>query len=360
MHFENRNQILRERLLELKLEGILITCPENILYMSGVDNINGIFSINKDSSCLFTDFRYFDELQEMKPFFEIIEAKDLVKDLAQWLLKKGFKRIGFESAHVSVESFNRFKEALFDIDFVPCKDFVEGLRLIKDQEEQNLIRESAKILGNVMDKVPEIIGQRESITEKELATELDYMMKKTGAQKRAFETIVTTGERSAFPHAAPKECPVNVKNPILVDCGAVYKGYHSDMTRVIVLGEESDKKIEEIYTIVREAQRAALQRVSPGILIKEIDFAAREVIGKAGFEKKFGHGTGHGIGLNVHEEPKINCRSEAVIKPGMVFTVEPGIYLKDEFGIRWEDMVLVTDDGYQLLTSIKWDSLMPV
>jgi Xaa-Pro aminopeptidase len=208
-----------------------------------------------------------------------------------------------------------------------------------------------------MNKVPQILRDQSGITEKALAIEIEYLIKKAGAQRSAFDIIVATGERSAFPHALPTENIVEKEDLLLIDCGAVFQGYHSDMTRVMVIKTIFNQKIREIYEIVREAQNASLSSIFPGASTKEIDLAARNVIKKAGFEEYFGHGTGHGVGLMIHEGPKINATSETILKKGMVFTVEPGIYLKNEFGIRWEDMVLVTDDGYEFLSDKSWDSL---
>jgi Xaa-Pro aminopeptidase len=357
MNYQKRNQRLREKLSECELDGILITRPENIFYLIGIDSIEGIYFLHKKGAALFTDFRYFNYLKEKAPFFEIIQCRQWTEDIAAWLKKNRFKKIGFESGYITIKVLNNWKDAFSDFSLIPCGEFVEDLRLIKDRFEQEQIRKSTNILSEVTNKVSEILKNNRGITERDLAIELDYIMKKAGAQRSAFETIVATGKRSAFPHSSPTDCIIEDEDLLLIDCGVIYMGYHSDMTRVMALKGSPDAKIQEVYGIVREAQKAAISLVSPGVSAKDIDHAAREIIKDAGFEDHFGHGTGHGVGLMIHEEPKINKISGSVLKQGMVFTVEPGIYLENEFGIRWEDMVLVTDEGYEYLTHTSWDSL---
>ncbi|MBN2373571.1 aminopeptidase P family protein [bacterium] len=348
-----------EKLPDKGLEGILITNPENIFYLTGADNVEGSFFIHKEGSVMFTDFRYLNALQEIDPFFDIIQCQRHIEDMAGWLIKNRFKEIGFESAHFRFYPYERLKEASSGVNLIPCLDFVEKKRLIKDEDELVLIGKSAQILGKVMDKVPEMAGHTKQITERDIAIELEYIMKKEGAQRPAFDTIVASGRRSAFPHCVPGDHAINDENILLIDCGVVYKGYHTDMTRVMLLEGTLDRRIQEIYNIVREAQENALRSVTPGVLAKDVDAAARGVIEKAGFGDNFGHSTGHGVGLMVHEGPKINHNSEIVLEKGMVLTIEPGIYLQNEFGIRWEDTMLVTGNGYKTLTAINWNSLTP-
>lgn len=348
------------RFQEQKIEGILISSPENIFYLSGIDNVEGLYFLDKDGAKIFTDFRYTDAVMESAPPCEIIQIDNLTNDFTAWLSKKGFKKIGFESLHTSVETYNKLKGSLSHTELVPCLDFVEDLRLIKDEQEQAIIIENAKILGSVVDKVPEIIKKNHQITEKELATEIDYLLKKAGAKGAAFDIIVSTGKRSAFPHSVPKEYKINTENILLVDCGGMYKGYSSDITRVMATNSHVPKRINEIYEIVREAQRTAIEMIKPGVYAKQIDLAAREVIKKAGFGENFRHATGHGVGILVHEEPKINYKSETKIMEGMVFTIEPGIYLRNEFGIRWEDMMLVKNNSCEIISKINWDNIQPV
>ena len=357
MNFQKRNQQLRDKLSEIGLDGILVTRPENVFYLIGINNLEGVYFLHKDGALLFTDFRYFGLVKDKEVFFDIVQCKNFQKDMGDWFKKNDFKNIGFESGHLAFETHKNWKKSFTSIILIPCIDLVEGLRLVKDKYEQAHIKMSAKILGEVMDEIPEMIKKNPDMTERDLSIELDYQMKTSGAQRSAFDIIVASDERSAFPHATPTDHIIEKADLLLVDCGAVYEGYHTDMTRVMMLQANHNHRIQEIYAVVRDAQVAAMSIVSPGTPAKEIDMAARDVIKKAGFAEYFGHGTGHGVGLMIHEEPKINMRSEAILKEGMVFTIEPGIYLQNEFGIRWEDMVLVTDDGYDLLTSINWENL---
>jgi len=357
MDYPARNQRLREKIKASELDGILITRPENIFYLMGINRVEGIYCLHQDGAAFFTDFRYIYVFKDNEPFFDVIECKQYTEDMAKWLKIKGLKRIGVESGYMTIEMFNNWRTAFSDMQLSPCLNYVEDLRLLKDRFEQALIRKSAQILGDIMDSIPGLIQNMSGMTESSLAIEMDYLMKKAGAQRSAFDIIVATSKRAALPHSAPTDNVIDDEDLLLVDCGAVYQGYCSDMTRVMLLNHSSSHKIQDVYFIVREAQKAAMSLVKPGVPAKEIDIAAREVIKRAGFEAHFGHGTGHGVGLMIHEEPKINSRSKTIIQQGMIFTIEPGIYLQNEFGIRWEDMILVTNDGYESLTDIQWDSL---
>jgi len=348
---------LQSRLSEMDIDGILVTCPENITYLTGMEGVEGIYYTYSGGGVLFTDFRYVNAIKERDCHVDTVECKELIKDIDQWLARHGLRRIGFESRHITVDMHRHWIDAFSAVTLVPCKDCVEQLRLIKDKDEQDLVRTSARVLGEVMDKVPGIIRSTSRITERDMAVEIDYMMKKAGAQRSAFEIIIATDERSAFPHSSPTDRIIGQGTFLMVDCGAVFQGYHSDMTRVMATKHPLKGKMRDVYAVVREAQRAAMERVAPGACAKDIDGAAREVIRNAGFEAYFGHGTGHGVGLMIHEEPKISAKSDTIVREGMIFTIEPGIYLEHEFGIRWEDMVVVTEEGCESLTTIKWDSL---
>ena len=357
MDYTARNQRLREKLKASELDGILITRPENILYLMGISGVEGIYFLHQDGAAFFTDFRYIYAFEENESFFDVIECKEYTEDMVRWIKMKGLKRIGFESGHLTIETFNNWKNAFSDMQLSPCLNYVEDLRLLKDPMEQTLIRKSAQILGQIMDQIPDLIKNMTGITENGLAIEMEYLLKKAGAQRAAFDIIVATSERAALPHSTPTDIVIENEDLLLVDCGAVFQGYHSDMTRVMLLNHTQAHKIKDIYLIVREAQKAAMSLVSPGVPAKEIDLAARDIIKNAGFEEHFGHGTGHGVGLMIHEDPKINAQSKTILQKDMVFTIEPGIYLQNEFGIRWEDMILVTNDGYDSFTDIKWNTL---
>lgn len=357
MRYQERNTILQSRLSDMDVDGILVTCPENITYLTGMEGIEGIYCAYSGEGVLFTDFRYINAVKERDYHVETMECKELIKDVAQWLARHGLRRIGFESRHITIDTHRHWIDAFSSVTLIPCVDCVEQLRLIKDKDEQELVRTSARILGEVMEKVPGIIRNTSGITERDLAVEMDYLIKKAGAQRSAFEIIIAADERSAFPHSSPTNRTIGQAAFLLVDCGAVFQGYHSDMTRVMVMKHPPEGKIRDVYAVVREAQRAAMERVSPGTCARDIDGAARKVIREAGFEAYFGHGTGHGVGLMIHEEPKISAKSDTIVREGMIFTIEPGIYLEHEFGIRWEDMVVVTEGGCESLTAIKWDSL---
>jgi Xaa-Pro aminopeptidase/Xaa-Pro dipeptidase len=225
---------------------------------------------------------------------------------------------------------------------------VESLREIKDRVEIDLIRQSAKIAVKGFHYVHQNV--RPGMTEREIQARLEHYTKTIGSEKPAFDIIVAAGPRASMPHCQSNETKVKSGNLVLLDMGVVYEGYHSDLTRPIFLGKMTPLH-REIHSLVWEAQRAGIKKAGPGVPASEVDAACRELIAKRGYGDKFGHGTGHGVGLEIHEAPTVSGRSETILKPGMVITVEPGIYLPGKFGVRIEDMVLITDKGHEVLTS---------
>ena len=219
----------------------------------------------------------------------------------------------------------------------------------KDNLEIELIQKAVDILANIKKKIPDLLRNAVGLSEKEVCLEIEYLIKKEGAEGVAFETIVAFGERSAMPHASPTGRKIKHDEIVLIDMGAVYEGYHSDLTRMFFLGEKVGE-IEDIFSILQSAQAAAIQNIKPGVSAKDIDACARNVIEQAGYGSYFGHGTGHGVGIEVHERPWISPAGEIILEEGMVFTIEPGIYLPDKFGLRLEDMVLVRRQGPLVLS----------
>ncbi|MGA1867067.1 MAG: M24 family metallopeptidase [bacterium] len=342
------------------LDALLITDSLHNRYLAKEnDSIEGVYIVYQDKAVFFTDFRYFADIKNKNPQIEIIEYTQKYIEIAQWLKNRGIKRIGFESSRTSYSDFENWSQHFPHAMLVPCKRLVEELRMIKDENEIASVKSSIKLLGNILEDVPRLITQNPHITEKEIALEIDLTMRRFGADKTAFTTIVASGKRSAYPHAAPSSCPIQDGEILLVDAGAVMNGYNSDQTRTLVVGERRKNRVfDEIFNIVREAQEAAFSAIAPGVSSKEVDYKARQVIEKAGYGDYFGHGTGHGVGLEVHEAPSISGRTEpTTLAAGMIFTVEPAIYIPEKFGIRWEDMVLVTDTGYELLTEISWNNI---
>jgi Xaa-Pro aminopeptidase len=259
---------------------------------------------------------------------------------------RGIRRIGFESEFVPYGQVERLREKLAPAELVPLPD-VDRLRWVKDETEITALSHAADIADAAFVHLLRVL--RPAMTEWDAALELEIAIRRAGAERMSFETVLASGPRSAFPHGRATERRMAVGDFVTVDFGAVYDGYASDCTRTVVLGEP-DARQRQIYEIVLEAQRTALAVIRPGIACRDVDAAGRSVIAAAGFGEAFGHALGHGIGLDVHEGPSLSPRNEAPLEPGMVVTVEPGIYLPGWGGVRIEDDVVVTADGCRLLT----------
>ena len=278
------------------------------------------------------------EYRAQKKFFDF---------LAEFLSDRGCKRIGIEKTRLSVFNFEELLKRL-NVEFVGIDEIVVSHRRIKSSEEVDKIKKAIDIAQKAFLDTLDVL--KAGMTEKEIAAYLEYRMKVLGGDV-AFETIVASGKRSAMPHGAASSKVIEEGDVIVFDFGAVYEGYHSDITRMVVLKDASDEYMK-IHELVLRAQDEVFKRAKPGMKGKEIDSLARDVIKDAGFEKNFGHGLGHGIGLEIHEKPRVSPLSDEEITPGMVFTVEPGIYFEGKFGVRVEEDVVMRDDGVEVLTSL--------
>ena len=326
------------------LDGLLVTDMLNVRYISGFTGSYAVALITGGAAYLLTDSRYTQQASEESPDFtlELIEHDwtGAVKGLIQ---RFGLKRIGFEGHSLSHRDWTQ----LSGLELADAEDPIGRLRRVKDQSELVAIREAVRLadLG-----YRHIIGFIEpGMTEREVAVELDCFMRKAGAEKEAFDALVASGPRSALPHGKPTDRGISVGELLLLDFGAKWHGYHSDITRTVVLGK-ADKKQQEIYDMVLEAQAAGIAAIHPGVAGGEVDGAARKVIVDAGYGEYFGHGLGHGLGLDVHDGRILAKNSEIILEPNMVVTVEPGIYIPGWGGIRVEDDVLVTESGSEVLT----------
>jgi Xaa-Pro aminopeptidase len=266
------------------------------------------------------------------------------------VLPAGSVRVGFEEQELSVHGHRKLREALPDrVELVGVEGLVEQLRAVKEPHELGRIREAAKLADAALDEL--IAAGLAGRTERDLAFSLSEKMFRLGAQRPSFDTIVATGAHAALPHASPRDVPVAEGELLLIDWGAELDGYCSDCTRTLAIGETGDAE-REIYSLVLEAQLAGLQAVTGGADGRAVDAAARDVITGAGHGEQFGHGLGHGVGLAIHERPRLSQRSDSTLAAGNVVTVEPGVYLPGRFGVRIEDLVVVNDDGCEILTSI--------
>ncbi len=287
----------------------------------------------------------------------------LLPELEKFLSQEKIRRLGFEAGGISIKRHKEMERALKGVTLAPLNDLVEGMRQIKTEEEVRLIRKSARICAAAFRFIRERI--RIGMKERVIACQLEYFMKKRGAERTSFEVIVASGENTAYPHYRTGERKIGPGDCLLIDMGCVYKGYCSDLTRSLFLNIITDNKREglaerlsfefkgkygEIYQVVRQAQRAAIGKIRPGVRCSSIDSAAREVIARAGLGNYFIHRTGHGIGADVHEFPWVEENNKEVLRAGMVLTVEPGVYIPGFGGIRIEDMVLVTKKGSEVLT----------
>ena len=339
---------LRERMVEKKIPALLLTNPINIGYLSGFAGSEDIALITSKKAILFTDFRYLEEAEKKVVNFQIKKRKDpLLKVLVPLLNKLKIKKLGFEAEHLSYSRYRLFSKHLRGIRLISTQGLVENLRRIKDQGEIKSIKKAIRITENALANTLKKI--KISINERELSTLLEYELKKAGAKGSAFNPIVAFGRRTSYPHSRPSLARLKKGDLIKIDCGAIYQEYSSDLTRTFVFGRAT-KRQKRIYSLLYRAQSEAIEKIRPGIECSRIDRVARKIITKEGYGKFFGHGLGHGVGREVHEGPYLKSEDRTLLEPGMVLTVEPGIYISGWGGIRIEDMVLVTERGCQVLS----------
>ncbi|MBR6403426.1 MAG: aminopeptidase P family protein, partial [Eubacterium sp.] len=260
--------------------------------------------------------------------------------------KDSVKSLGFENESISYIAYIGLREAFKEIELKPLNDTLMKPRQIKSLEEIELLRRAERIGDLAFDDILEIL--KPGMTELEVAAELEYSMKKHGAEGFSFDTIAASGKNSSMPHAIPSEKKLENGDFLTMDFGCIYKGYCSDMTRTVCIGKADDEQ-KKIYNIVLSAQLAVLEELRPGMMCKDVDRIARDYITAQGYGEYFGHGLGHGVGLYIHESPAFNTRDTSIVRPGMIETDEPGIYLPDRFGVRIEDMILITESGCEPL-----------
>ena len=351
---KERIKLVREGLDKLEIDGILINNPQNRYYMSGFTGTAGTILITKKDAVLITDFRYTEQAKSQASNYEIVEhGTPKIKALKAELERLKINKLGFEAKQVRYQQYQRYKEKLDAVELVPTENVIKDLRKIKDESEIKEIKKAVKVADQAFEHIVDYI--KPGMTEKELSLELEYFMKQQGATKNAFDFIVASGKRGALPHGVATEKKIAKGEMITFDLGCIYSHYNSDLTRTIILGAAPTEKQEEVYNTVLEAQLAAIKAIEPGKTGEEIDQVARQIIVDAGYGDNFGHGLGHGVGLEVHEEPRLAKTADEELEVGMVVTVEPGIYLPDWGGVRIEDIVVVTEDGCEILTSVAKD-----
>jgi Xaa-Pro aminopeptidase/Xaa-Pro dipeptidase len=340
---------IAERLPQLGVDAILFFEINNIRYLTGFTGSDGVFVLRSDKGVLLVDGRYTTQAGEESPQCEIVQYRDKIGGIVALLDEKEVKRAGFEAAAVSVDFYEKLQRKLAPGMLIPITEALDGLRSVKDAGEVLLLRKAVDI---ATDAFLRTVGEmRPGVEERMIALEMDYRMRALGSEETSFPTIVASGPNAALPHAHPGARKLEDGDVVVMDFGAVHEGYRSDETCTVVLGR-ADKEFRDAYDIVRDAHDRAIEAVRAGVSCREIDRIAREVIEKKGYGKFFSHGTGHGVGLDVHEAPRLSALSDQVLAAGMVVTVEPGIYLPGLWGIRIEDMVLVKEDGCDILTRI--------
>lgn len=337
----------RSYLAARELDGLLLLRPENRRYVTGFTGTAGLVLVTRDEAFLAVDFRYYEQAALQAPRCQVLRGgTDPPGALAEAIRGRGLHRIGFESEFVPYAQVERLREKLAPAELVPLSD-VDRLRWVKDSQEIAAVARAAEIAEAAFAHILGVL--RPGLQEREVAVELEVFMRRAGAERIAFDSVVASGPRSALPHGRATDRVMERGDLVTMDFGAVYEGYASDITRTVVLKDATDRQ-REIYAIVWEAHQRAVAATRAGTLTRDVDAAGRSVIDTAGYGEAFGHALGHGIGLDVHEGPPLSPRDETRLEPGMVVTIEPGIYLPGWGGIRIEDDVVVTEDGCRVLT----------
>ncbi len=342
-NYEKALQVVKEK----NLDAILVSDGFNMRYISGFTGATGYLLVSENKRRLLTDSRYTVAATEQAPDFETVTITvehDYIYEINRFIAEENIKTLGFEADNFTYSEYLRFKEKLNVTDFVPIKNELSLLRIKKSEDELKNLRMAEHIGDIAFNEILSFI--KPGMTELEVAAKLEYVMKTNGAEKLSFETIVAAGVNGSKPHAEPGNYKIQSGDLVTMDFGCMYNGYCSDMTRTICVGHANEKQ-REIYDIVLKAQLAVLDNLKPGHKGKYYDKIARDIITDAGYGDCFGHGLGHSVGLEIHEEPRFSTREERIIEPGTIITVEPGIYVPDFGGVRIEDMVLVTENGYE-------------
>lgn len=344
---DKRIKQLRKLLKESGIGSLIIDGPENRFYLSGFTGTAGRILFTPDNNYFITDFRYIEQAEKQLEGYKIIKInKDLEKKLPKLLHREGVNKLYFDAEAVNYKQYEKYKEALTGIKLEAVTGLIGKLRIKKDSKEISYIKKAVKLtdlaFGHILDFI------KPGRTEREVALELEFFMKKQGAERNAFDFIVASGERASLPHGVATDKVIVDGDFVTMDFGCFYNGYCSDMTRTIVVGKPT-KKQRDIYNIVLKAHEEVKKRVKAGMLCKDVDAIARDIIKNKGYGSRFGHGLGHGIGVEVHEEPRVSYTSDTVLEDGMVITDEPGIYIPEWGGVRIEDDLLITKDGCEVL-----------
>ncbi len=343
-----RVENLRKAMKKEQVDGFLVTSPYNLRYLTNFTGTTGLAVITLDKAFFVTDFRYTEQAAAQAQGFEIIKnVGPIFEEVAKLCEQEELNALAFEENYVSFAEYSVLEEIIEETPLIPIAGMIENLREIKDDEEIAITEKACAIADQGFDYVLKTI--KPGMTEIEVANQLDFYMRSLGASGVSFETIVASGVRSAMPHGVASEKIIQQGDLITLDFGCYYQGYVSDMTRTFAIGDPGDK-LREIYQVVLEAQLKVLAAAKPGLTGIQLDAVARDHIAAAGYGEAFGHSTGHGIGLEIHEGPNVSFRADKQFVPGNIITDEPGIYLPGIGGVRIEDDLLITADGNRVLT----------
>ena len=346
--YEARQRSARKIIEDHHLDSILFGSLENIRYLCGFTGSDGALVVTHEGSFFLTDSRYWTQAEEEVKASQIVHYRKKIDGIASLLSDSTLKNVGFESTSLSFSFHQLLMEKLPPGGkLIPLEREIKNLRAVKDPQELSLIRRAMDISSRSFLHILSMM--KEGAVERELALEMEFFMKREGAEVIGFDLIIASGRRSALPHGKASQKKIERGDLVLIDYGSRFQGYHSDETCTVVCGTPSTEQ-KKIYEIVKDAHDKAIGLIRPGIPFQEVDRAARDHIRECGYGDYFGHGLGHGVGLAVHEEPTVNSENRELVQEGMVFTVEPGIYVPDLGGVRIEDMVLVTSKGAEVLT----------
>lgn len=338
----------------VQLDACLLKGMDNIFYLTGFRGSEGTLLVTKGDVVLLTDFRYLTFAREVTQGIKIVELRNQQNILGDLCKQYGIRRIGFDSMHTPFFVYKKWSEALENVALIPFDTIIENIRKNKEPEEIDRILKAIDVATQAFAEVFE--GIRPGQTEREVANKLDYTMRRLGAEGPSFPTIVASGPRAALPHADPTEKKIQEGEMVIIDFGAKVDGYCSDETCTLSVGDVNGK-MHDVFAVVNDAKQLALGTVRAGMPIRDLDDLVRGYIHKNGYGEYFRHGTGHGVGIAVHEAPAINSTGEGILEPGMVITIEPGVYIPHLGGVRLEDMVLITASAPRMLTVIRKDEL---
>src|SRR4051795_3271058 len=349
----SRAERLADVVRERDLHALLVTNLPNVRWLTGFTGSSGAAVVGTDGTRRFvTDFRYLSQsAEELDDSWAREISTDVIEGVARQLPDEGELRLGFDDANMSVRNREKLGRLVREgIELVPAGGAVEGLRVVKDPEELDRVRAAARLADEAL---TDVLGRGlAGRTERDVALDLEFTMRRLGAEAASFPPIVASGPHGALPHAVPRDVVIDAGTLCVVDWGAMLDGYASDCTRTYGTGGEVDPRDGEVYDLVLRAQEAALAAVRPGPTGREVDAVARAIIDSAGHGEHFGHGLGHGVGLEVHEGPRLAKQGEDALAAGMVVTVEPGVYVPNAVGVRIEDLVIVTGDGAEVVSSL--------